>query len=467
MYKIVIADDEPHIIEGLKVMFDWNASGFEIAGTAANGLDAYETIIEQNPDVAMIDIRMPGYDGLELSKKLRESGYNGGIIILTAYAEISYAREGIKYGVKYFLDKPIDNDELKNILADFKKEFDSKMRRESFVSSMVEEKTIDNSNHHDKWCVMCVRLIKPIAVNNLPENVCLYEHSLGVQSYVISNGRDIADVVNLFFRQILSVNPQAVACVVYSDSETGIKKCYETAIDSLTRIVKPLPGTLYTESGQRNIRKNTIKFSEFVKQLTEYIEFGDDEAAKQCIDSIFNAMAEEEKPMIYAHMLYNYMSMYISSVSDEPVDSGYVDTDGKDNVMFGLADYYERTLDICSKIIKIIVKTERSGKERIFDMVERYIKTHFREDIVIKDIASIMYMSPGYLGALFTKEKGMSIKEYIHHLRMSEAEKLMKESEKTISDIAYEVGYNNYNHFYTQFERHFGMTPIEYRKKLK
>ncbi len=466
MYKTVIADDEPHVVEGLKLMFDWTGSGFEIVGTASNGIEAYEKIMGLRSDLAIIDIRMPGCDGLELSKRLRESGYDGGIIILTGYAEIDYAREGIKYGVKYFLDKPVDNDELKNTLADFKKEFDRLNRRKSVVSDAAERNSVIKHGDYNKWCVMSIRLKNPIAVSDLPDGVRLYEHSLGVQSYVIGDGSNIESVAKRFFDRILRNNPKAIAYAAYCDGENDIKSCYRTAVDSLMRIVKPVPGTLYTAKEHKEKVASPVAFSEFVKQLTDSMEFGDVEAVKQCIDAFFYMAATEPDPMVYAQMLYSYVDMYANSAAAN-ADSDAVKGAVSGHVMVGLSDYHKRISDICAEIVNKTAETEGSGKERIFDMVERYLEEHFREDIVIKDIAAAMYTSPGYLGAIFTKEKGMSIKDYIHTMRMNEAERLMKSTDKTISDIAYEVGYNNYNHFYTQFERRFGMTPAAYRKKLR
>ena len=468
MYRVVIADDEPHIIEGLEIMFDWTSSGFEIAGTAANGIEAYEKIMDRRPELAIIDIRMPGYDGLELSKKLRESGYKGGIIILTGYAEVNYAREGIKYGVKYFLDKPVDIDELRNALADFKEEFDMANRQRSVVRDVTKKGSAARHETYNRWGVMIARLKKPIAANDLPEGVRLYEHSLGVQSYAIGDGSDIEGIVGLLFEKILKINPDAIAYAAYCDSESEIKACYKTAFDSLMRIVKPTPGTLYTAytaAERKPEETDPVDFSGFVKRLTESMEFGDGEAVKKCIDGFFAAAARESEPMVYAQMLYSYVNMYANSAGVD-IDGGSAKAVGN-NVMVGLSDYHKRISDICAEIVKNIAETESRGEERIFDMVERFLEEHFREDIVIKDIAAAMYTSPGYLGAVFTKEKGMSIKDYIHSMRMNEAERLMKFSDKTISDIAYEVGYNNYNHFYTQFERRFGMTPAAYRKKLK
>ena len=112
MYQIFIADDEAIIREGLKCLLDYEALGFTIAGEAANGESAYEQIIAAQPDVVLLDIRMPKMLGLDVIKNARERGFKGKIIILSGYSDFKYAQEAIRYGVQYYLTKPIDEDEL-------------------------------------------------------------------------------------------------------------------------------------------------------------------------------------------------------------------------------------------------------------------------------------------------------------------------------------------------------------------
>lgn len=75
MYSILIADDEAIIREGIKFLFDYEELGFSISAEAANGDQALEQITKKQPDVVLLDIRMPGMTGLEVIRRARESGY--------------------------------------------------------------------------------------------------------------------------------------------------------------------------------------------------------------------------------------------------------------------------------------------------------------------------------------------------------------------------------------------------------
>ena len=72
MRKVLLVDDEPYILQGLKSLIDWEAEGFEVVKSCANGLEAYEYLKENQVDVIFADIKMPEMTGIELLKKIRE-----------------------------------------------------------------------------------------------------------------------------------------------------------------------------------------------------------------------------------------------------------------------------------------------------------------------------------------------------------------------------------------------------------
>jgi two-component system response regulator YesN len=89
MYKVLLVDDEPWVIESIKGKVDWEQHGFVVAGQALNGFEALERIAEAEPDVVFTDIRMPGISGLELIQKAKERKRNIHFIIISGYAEFA------------------------------------------------------------------------------------------------------------------------------------------------------------------------------------------------------------------------------------------------------------------------------------------------------------------------------------------------------------------------------------------
>ena len=66
MLKVLIADDERKVCQLIEKLIDWQALDMQVTATAENGIEALERIKEHHPDIVITDIRMPGYDGLDL-----------------------------------------------------------------------------------------------------------------------------------------------------------------------------------------------------------------------------------------------------------------------------------------------------------------------------------------------------------------------------------------------------------------
>ena len=112
METLFIADDEKTIRDGLKCIVNWEELGFSICGEASNGEDALSGILKNAPSLVLLDIRMPKLMGVDIIKIAREQGFQGKFIILSGYSDFSYAQAAIRYGVDFYLTKPIDEDEL-------------------------------------------------------------------------------------------------------------------------------------------------------------------------------------------------------------------------------------------------------------------------------------------------------------------------------------------------------------------
>ena len=116
MLRVVIADDEPKVNLLLQKIVNWEALGFEIVGTAQDGIHALELIRKEKPDLVMTDIRMPGCDGMELIRQAKEVKPDILFIVVSGYRQFEYARTALKYGVEDYLLKPVKADELTRLL---------------------------------------------------------------------------------------------------------------------------------------------------------------------------------------------------------------------------------------------------------------------------------------------------------------------------------------------------------------
>lgn len=106
MYKVVIIDDEPIIVEGLAKVIDWKKYNCVLAGTAEDGASGIQTIRKERPDMIITDISMPGMDGLTMIAALKSEFSDMEICILTGFRDFDYAQKAITLGVTRYLLKP-------------------------------------------------------------------------------------------------------------------------------------------------------------------------------------------------------------------------------------------------------------------------------------------------------------------------------------------------------------------------
>lgn len=117
MLKVLLVDDEPFIMQGLKVIIDWENEGFEIAGTVSNGKEALQFLENENVDLVIADIRMPEMTGLELLETLRKDKKSDVyFVILSGYADFSYAQQAMQNDCTDYILKPVDKEMLLKVL---------------------------------------------------------------------------------------------------------------------------------------------------------------------------------------------------------------------------------------------------------------------------------------------------------------------------------------------------------------
>ena len=126
MYKLVIADDERRIRQGLKNIVDWNRLGFEVTELFADGQEVIEYLEYVVPDVILTDIKMNNVSGLEVAKYVYENELPCKVVLISGYQEFDLAVQGIKYGAGDYLLKPTDVDQLEQTFAKIRQQLDEK-----------------------------------------------------------------------------------------------------------------------------------------------------------------------------------------------------------------------------------------------------------------------------------------------------------------------------------------------------
>lgn len=132
MYKVLLVDDERIIREGIARIIDWGSCGFSLIGAATNGIEAFDIIYRERPEVVITDLKMPVLSGLELIAKVKQELPKTVFIILSGYGEFELAREAMRYGVRHYLLKPCNESKISEILNEIREELLQMERKEQY-----------------------------------------------------------------------------------------------------------------------------------------------------------------------------------------------------------------------------------------------------------------------------------------------------------------------------------------------
>jgi two-component system response regulator YesN len=118
MIRVLLADDEETIRRGVATVVDWHRLGCSLVATAADGREALSLFERHRPDIVITDIRMPRMNGLQLIERVRSGGSACRFVVLSGYDEFEFARTAMKLGVRHYVLKPTDEDELSDVIRD-------------------------------------------------------------------------------------------------------------------------------------------------------------------------------------------------------------------------------------------------------------------------------------------------------------------------------------------------------------
>ena len=140
VYKLLIVDDEDVEREGMADFIQWEKYGISLAGTAWNGVEGYEEIQNQMPDIVITDIKMPVMNGIELIRKTREDFPDIVFIVLSGYGEYEYTSRAVELGVRHYILKPCDEAKIVEVIGKVTEELkvrEEKKRKEVDMRTQV------------------------------------------------------------------------------------------------------------------------------------------------------------------------------------------------------------------------------------------------------------------------------------------------------------------------------------------
>ena len=521
MYKVLIADDEKIIRMGLMSVIDWQAEGFEIAGQASNGSEALSFMTQQQPDLTLIDIRMPRLTGLESIKTARESGYNGRIIVLSGYSDFEYAKTAIEHGVISYLTKPVDQEALLAAIRKIRKELDEETRIKEDRGSFLDKtrKSLLRSFLIGEIDLTATE-VKALSLTHSMYQVIFYEDYSKPEkkSYSLA---DILRVTNPDEREIEAItidDRQAILLKGHHPIEKlkNLLTKYENelppeknspldavfiACGSVVQHVGDIPRSYNEALLMMERRFYAARDQHFMLYDTEdypepdYDMIPDDDELRQ---------EKEEFIQTYSEKLINYlqvfnrkqiaevlheMELYLRQRCPLPVveqkrlllDLYFIikekllrlysqaELPFEPNIstitLFREGNYlYELIFFFTEQFDKIMTSLGYTARDNIIDDVIAYIDHNYKTNITLETIAPLFGYNSSYLGKIFNKKLGMNFNTYLDTLRVEKAKEILISSKAPVYRVAEMVGYRNVDYFHIKFKKYTGMSPAEFRK---
>ncbi|TLS53461.1 response regulator transcription factor [Paenibacillus antri] len=510
MYSVLIVDDEPMIREGLRTLLPWEELGYEVVDTASNGREALRKHELLRPDLMIVDIRMPGMDGLELIEALREVDAGLHILILSGYADFDYAKKAILSRVDGYLLKPVDEDELEQYLRKLKTTLQEERAR-SKQADRWEEATKEqrvlaalrgggDAGDGFGWPSYELVLIKLLAREDIDpivaaavrkEWAAAYEPTgkgvlFAAEPYVgllWKHRLEDADARESLLRSLREpCHDRGLDCDAVSGGETSewdrLESLYERALelmkdrfyydaDELRRYgdagapsAAGGPEALSAESASDATR-------DLEDKLYLAVDVGNADAASRLVDEAGRLMREAGLPeQTLKTRIVQIVSAVVGKLATNRPELQTVDRRLSVDMLALFREYrYDELLRATKSLFHSLMSaTEEQGAEKLVKRVVDLIRRNYHENLKLETIAELFHYNSAYLGKVFKQSTGEYFNTYLDKVRIEQAKALLEQGMK-VYQVAEQVGYANVDYFHTKFRKYVGTSPSAYKKK--
>ena len=492
----IIADDERSIREGLSDMPLWKELGIDIIGLAEDGEEAVKLITSYHPDFAVMDIRMPRLSGLEALEEITRESEGTDIIILSGYDSFDYAKEALRYQAKAYLLKPVDENELRDVLSSLiakrpEKGPGKKLTR-SALNDLVQGSLIDTAGTVSLIAEKVPDSFVFVLLISFPEKQTSLEELMGrfekalPESHVAwwMDSSTLLAILNESGISGFTLATEALAALgveAYAATGAAVPRLQQLSY-SYTRARTALSYQFYYE-------KASVFTSDMIPESPPKIRPGDLrlEKLQEAILSADSSLVIKESDKLIDQLAQRpypppgfTLSMAYSAVKTVETNLSQLLPEGKDiaakrlsssKTLTELREAVSSVFLALSGYISSIYGSDRAeellqGEEdEVIRKAKEYITRHLDEQIKTEDIAEEVNLSPSYFAIYFKKKTGQNLRNYILAVKIEWAKKELSRRNSSVNDVAFALGYTDYRSFSRAFKNVTGMTPSEFMER--
>ncbi|MEF2967505.1 response regulator [Paenibacillus sp. M1] len=523
--NILLVDDEAVDLEWLRRRVAGSGIPYplRVVGTANSGFGALKILEQERADLILSDIRMPIMSGTEFARRAREIHPQVKIVFISGHEDFGYAKKAIELNASGYLLKPVEDNELKEMLLSLCESVEREREQKRTASaawSLVGEELL-------------IRWLKDFAAAKAGKHIQDVLHPLlrfGTAAALVEiddlewktgewTGREKREQIQrllMFIRSYVEENmlgtffrneetrylilssvsehefpvllegliaavrdssPFTVTAGIgkFARDEESLRESYRQAQAALS--VKWLLGkdrliswdvVEWAPGGHVPVPSVDEVLNRMLRAILEY----DLVAVDDCLAEIF----DRRQPLFRKNEVYDLILRITTKLHADLRQMGeslyeLLKWDANQPVILF---QFETVHDIKSWLRKrffelselLYVKKQRH-KRKLIEEIMQYVDSHLERKITLKEVATHFDFTPNYLGFLFKEETGQHFSDYLNERRTKRVCELLSDPTLKIYEIAERMGYKNIVYFNRQFKQTMAMTPGEYRKKNK
>jgi two-component system response regulator YesN len=504
--KVILVDDERIVIEHIRHMLPWERHNFEVVGYASNGKSALRLCKELQPQIVIVDIRMPVMDGLELIRTVCEHNLRIKFIVMSAYEDFEYARKAIALqNVQcYLLKHEMTPDTLLQELLKAKAAWEiDEDKEQMLLSEQIKGLLIGTDDgsvvrvrdYKPPFCLILIQSDRPFSISgqndsnvlrlmkwNREEQLLLYNLKKWqiLSTFSVEAGRFSALLVPRnpavstnaasLRSELLDLQSHLRNTLNYSifytlhyEETTTLPNAYKRLITAAGHAIyagnKALidTGNLHINNEHRSAISKIDRFD----KLNECLKLQNFDGIESTIKLMFEHVTV---PVWDMRGLREIVGGLTDLINGKRAMKGLTEMDPLNCREF--VPIYDVDA-LCSRFVHLLKEAcSDHRKDRLSTKLQkalRFIHEHYHEDISIDHISYAIGISASYLHQLCKKELNQTFLDYLTDYRIHQAKRILDLENIKITEVASKVGYRSPQHFSQVFKKKTGMLPHQYR----
>ena len=518
MYSLMIVDDEPIVLKAISHVVESDCPQIKVVAKTGSGIEAVSLALREKPDIVMIDIELTGLNGLDAAAEIKKALPETVIVIISAYDNFQYARQGIALGVLDYLLKPVAKDDITAILEKAARRLEEQRDRTREQLELKERVSqLRPFLEEDLFFALLYPGTGMHPLADYPQFLDLrfaYGQAIEVYGY----GADSQQLSGSFerYKQLIRNQPTgAKHCLfgpvigrtslillgydtVPADPRRGwerIRQLLQTELGFsaciiLGRILPGFDGMVRSFGELRRLAWQYVS-SPGVMRIEELPESSDQALAipHQDEQEFFEAIKQGQREL--AGLIFNDLLRVITALVGADLDSLkdyfrgiiavlrwiFYENAPEDAKQFwngreairqinGIGDPGAISIifdGIIRELTHLIVNGVYPEKNPEIGAAVAFMEQNYHREITLPDIAAAVAISPGYLTKLFKEYRNQTVMDLLERIRIEQALKLLKETPLSIKEIAGRVGYRDPNYFSKVFKKVTNSSPTEIR----